>query len=233
MAHLDGPVGQFRSLPWGLLTTALVGTAVVAPHPAGAEAIDPFVLPEVIAAVGGDPSFRGTIGYDMMLSDPTQVFRLGFWDYLADGLLSNHTVSVFAGSSGALLASGVVPAGTGALLDNGFRWVSIPAIDLSPGRYVIGASMDGDPSSFDEVIIDASSIATTLGVTFGPQQALISTPVPSGASIGADLMPSVVDGMDGYFGPTMAPGPLPWFGASAGWLWSRRLRARCRQRHGI
>jgi hypothetical protein len=233
MAHSDRPVGPFRPLPWGLLASALVGTSVVAAAPARAEPIDPFVRPEVIAAVGGDPSFRGTIGYDMTLSQAKQVFRLGFWDDLADGLLSHHTVSVFDGSSGALLASGVVPAGTGALLEDGFRWVAIPAIVLSPGRYVIGASMDGDPSSFDGVITDASSIATRLGVTFGPQQALISAPVAPGVAIAATLMPTLPQGEPGYFGPAMAPGPLPLFGVSAGWLWSRRLRARCRQRDGV
>lgn len=233
MAHSDGSLGQFRSLPWGLLATALVGTVVVAPHPAGAEPIDPFVLPEVIDVVGGNPSFRGTIGYDMTLSQPKQLLRLGFWDYLADGLLSDHTVSVFAGSSGDLLTSGVVPAGTGAFLESGFRWVSIPAIVLSPGSYVIGASMDGDASRFDEVITDASSIATAIGVAFGPQQALISTSVAPGAPIPVNLMPTTLQGGTGYFGPAMAPGPLPVFGASAGWLWSRRLRARCRQRDGV
>lgn len=224
--------GLFRHLPWGLVASALLGAAVGVPAGVRAESAKPFVFPETIATVGGSASFRGTIGYDLTLSQPLVLNRLGFWDAFADGLLSSHTVSVFVGSSGALVASAVVPAGSGSLLEDGFRWTAIPAILLSPGRYVIGASMEGDPSLFDEVITDASSIATLAGVSFGPDQALISSVVAPGTPIPVNLMPTVVDGGAGYFGPAMAPGPLPLLGASAGWAWSRRLRARCRQRDG-
>jgi hypothetical protein len=224
--------GLFRTLPWGVVASALLGAAVVVPDGARAESAKPFVFPETITTVGGDSSFRGTIGYDVTLSQPLVLNRLGFWDAFADGLLGSHTVSVFAGGTGALVASAVLPAGSGSLLEDGFRWISIPAIVLSPGRYVIGASMEGDPSLFDEVIIDASSIGTVVGVSFGPNQALISSVVAPGTPIPVNLMPTVVDGGAGYFGPAMAPGPLPLLGASAGWAWSRRLRRRCRQRDG-
>jgi hypothetical protein len=70
-------------------------------------------------------------------------------------------------------------------------------------------------------------------VSFGPQGALLSSPVDSGTTIPVNLRPSTVDGGPGYFGPALAPGPLPLLGASAGWAWSRRLRARCRQRDGV
>lgn len=229
MAH---SASFLRPLPWGLVASVLLGAAVVVPDGARAESAKPYVFPETIATVGGDPSFRGTIGYDVTLSQPLILNRLGFWDDFADGLLSSHTVSVFEGGSGALVASAVVPAGSGSLLQDGFRWISLPAIVLSPGRYVIGASMEGDPSLFDEVITDASSIATLEGVNFGPDQALISAPVALGTPIAVNLIPTQVDGGAGYFGPAMAPGPLPLLGASAGWAWSRRLRARCSQRDG-
>jgi hypothetical protein len=228
MAH---SARQSPILPVAFFVSTLVAAAYPGPDMARAEPISSFVVPEVVTAVGGDPGFRGVIGYDITLSQSRSVFQLGFWDYLGDGLLSSHSVSVLD-DSGALLASGVVPSGSASLLQDGFRWVSIPTIVLSPGRYVIAASMDGDPSTFDEVITDASSIATAVGVSFGPQQALFTSVAP-GTPISLDLMPSVVDGTGGYFGPAIAPGPLPVLGASAGWVWSRRLRRRCRQRDAV
>ncbi|MEB3324641.1 MAG: hypothetical protein VKM17_04825 [Cyanobacteriota bacterium] len=221
-----------RAVRWGSFPSILFSLVFVWLTPARAEPIDPFVLPATIVTVGGDPGFRGTIGYEITLSQPQNLSNLGFWDFLEDGLLSDHSVSLFADSA-TLLATAVVPAGTGARLENGFRWVSIPVLPLAPGRYVIGASMNGDPSTFDEVVTEASSILTMIGLTFGPDTALRSTPVPSGASIASDLMPALVDGGGGYFGPALAPGPLPLLGAGAGWAWSRRLRARCRQRDGV
>ncbi|MFN5464847.1 MAG: hypothetical protein ACK40D_09755 [Cyanobacteriota bacterium] len=223
--------GQSPILPVAFFVSTLVAAALVTSDPAWADPVEPFVLPEVVAAVGGDPSFRGVIGYDITLSQSRSLSELGFWDYLGDGLLSSHTVSVLNGS-GALLASGVVPSGSTTLLQDGFRWVSIPPIVLSPGRYVIAASLDGEPSMFDEVITDATSITTDVRVSFGPQQALFTAVAP-GMPIPVDLLPAVVDGTPGYFGPAIAPGPLPVLGASAGWVWSRRLRARCRHRDSV
>ncbi|MEY4352394.1 MAG: hypothetical protein RLZZ609_635 [Cyanobacteriota bacterium] len=223
--------GQSPILPVAFFVATLVAAAGICSDSAWADPVEPFLLPEVVAAVGGDPSFRGVIGYDITLSQSRSLSELGFWDYLGDGLLSSHTVSVLNGS-GALLASGVVPSGSTALLQDGFRWVSIPPIVLSPGRYVIAASLDGEPSMFDEVITDASSITTDVRVSFGPQQALFTAVAP-GMPIPVDLLPAVVDGTPGYFGPAIAPGPLPVLGASAGWVWSRRLRARCRHRDSV
>jgi hypothetical protein len=53
-----------------------------------------------------------------------------------------------------------------------------------------------------------------------------SLAVAPGDPISPALLPTLVDGGGGYFGPNAAPGPLPLLGASAGWAWSRRLRAR-------
>lgn len=227
MAHPSGPT---RSLPRGFALLSLLAAALGMSQPAAASPLEPFLVPTAIVAVGGDPSFRGTIGYAFTLGEPRVVQQLGFWDHLADGLLSSHTVSLFHGG-GTLLTSGVVPAGTAPLLQDGFRWISIAPLLLPAGSYVIGASLEGDPSSFDEVVTDASSISSALGATFGPQQSLLSALVPAGTPIAVDLMPSFEEAsVGGYFGPALAPSPLPLLGASAGWGWSRRLRARCRQR---
>lgn len=212
-----------------LFPAALVSLACTLPTVTQATPLDPYLVPTVIVAVGGNPDFRGTIGYDFQVSESKQVFRLGFWDHFGDGLLSDHRVSLFDGA-GNLLASAVVPAGTGALLRDGFRWVEIPELVLTSGQYVLGGSMEGDPALFDEVVTDAPSIAVATGVTFG--QARASDPVAMGTVIG-NRLPSNLDGGTGYFGPSLAPGPLPVMGSGAAWVWSRRLRTRCRQRDRV
>ncbi|MEB3333771.1 MAG: hypothetical protein VKP70_02170 [Cyanobacteriota bacterium] len=221
---------QAFSVQQVVIASALaIATSSGIPAAALAQTMEPFLLPTTVDVVGGNPGFRGTIGYDFTLGQARRLEQLGFWDHLEDGLLSSHTVSVFD-DSGGLVASGVVPAGSGASLRDGIRWVSIPALVLSPGRYVIGATMEGDPAMFDEVVTEASTIAAALGVTFGPDGAMRSLPVAAGSSIPPGLMPTLVDGGLGYWGPAMAPAPLPLLGAGAGWSWSRRLRSRCRQR---
>lgn len=229
MAHRSGPS---RSLFRCLLLFSLLAAALGLSKPAGAAPLEPFLVPTDVVAEGGEPSFRGTIGYAFTLSQPRVVEELGFWDHRSDGLLSSHTVSLFDGG-GSLLVSGVVPAGTAALLQDGFRWISISPLSLPSGSYVIAGALEGDPTTFDEVVTEASTIATVAGVTYGPKQSLISLLVASGTPVAADLMPTLEEAsVGGYFGPALAPSPLPVLGASAGWGWSRRLRARCRQRDG-
>lgn len=212
----------------GLLTALLCTVSLFHTPAAHSQLVQPWLTPEPIAA-GGEPTFRGTIGFGLTLSQARRVEQLGFWDELEDGLLSAHAVSLFDGSGG-LVASAVVPQGTAAPLQNGFRWVSIPGVLLAPGAYVLAASMDGDGATFDPVIIDSSTIATAAGVTVADSGALRSLAVAPGDLIPPTLLPTLVDGGGGYFGPNVAPGPLPLLGASAGWAWSRRLRARCRKR---
>lgn len=213
----------------GALLAALCCTVSLVHAPAAhSQPLQPWLTPEALAA-GGEPTFRGTIGFGLTLAQPRRLDQLGFWDELEDGLLSAHTVSLFDGSGG-MVASAVVPQGSAAPLLNGFRWVSVPALLLEPGAYVLAASMDGDGVSFDPVITDSSTIATAVGVTVADSGALRSLAVAPGDPIPATLRPTLVDGGSGYFGPNLAPGPLPLLGASAGWAWSRRLRARCRRR---
>lgn len=214
-----------RRRPGVLFPAALAALVCAVPTALQAAPLEPYVIPSNVS-VGGEPAFRGTVGYDFQFSESKQVFQLGFWDYLQDGLLSDHRVSLFDGA-GSLLTSAVVPAGSGARLQDGFRWIDIPGVVLPAGSYVIAGSMEGNPALFDEVVIDALSIATATGVAFG--QARLSDPVASGSPVGA-LFPVNQDSGTGYFGPSLAPGPLPLMGAGAAWAWSRRLRSRCRER---
>lgn len=215
----------------GLFASTLCAITIIHAPNVYSQAVEPWVSPEAIAA-GGEPTFRGTIGFGFSLTQSRLVEQLGFWDELEDGLLSAHVVSLFDGA-GSLLASASVPEGTSAPLRSGFRWVDIPAQMLSPGDYLLAASMEGEAATFDAVITDSSSIASVAGVHLQVAGALRSVPVAPGDPIAPALLPTLVDGGGGYFGPNVAPGPLPLLGASAGWAWSRRLRTRCRQRQAV
>lgn len=223
-----GSIPRRSPLGAAVLAATLCAISVLSPPAARSQAVNPWFLPEAIAA-GGEPTFRGSLGFGITLSQSRKVQQLGFWDELEDGLLSDHAVSLFDGS-GSLLVSTVVPGGSDALLRDGFRWVSIPELSLAPGVYVLAASLDGDPATFDAVITDTSTVAAVAGLTLNPSGALRSLPVAAGEPIPATLPPTLVDGGGGYFGPNLAPGPLPLLGGGAAWTWSRRLRSRCRQR---
>ncbi len=70
---------------------------------------------------------------------------LGYYDQNGDGLANSHVVTLWDNSNQSVIASATVPAGTGAPLINGYRWVQLPStIQLNYGSYyVIGAQTDG------------------------------------------------------------------------------------------
>ncbi|MGA2246924.1 MAG: autotransporter-associated beta strand repeat-containing protein [Verrucomicrobiota bacterium] len=64
------------------------------------------------------------------------VYQLGAFNWLGDGLASAHTVTLF--SNQVALASVTVPAGTAALLNDGFRFAPLAApIFLPAGQYAV------------------------------------------------------------------------------------------------
>lgn len=62
----------------------------------------------------------------------TSINALGFWDANGTGLLAAHRVSLYQynGANYSLIATAIVPPGTGAPLINGYRWVGIPTVAL-------------------------------------------------------------------------------------------------------
>lgn len=71
------------------------------------------------------------------------VTALGFYDFGGDGLLSSHQVGLWD-ANGVLLGSVEIPAGTGAYLENDFRWVNLPTPIFIPTGYFTVAGTDGD-----------------------------------------------------------------------------------------
>lgn len=82
-----------------------------------------------------------------------QVYSLGVYDYLGNGLSTSHTVSLFINNNGNYTpvtgGSVVVPAGTGATLSNGYRFVALSSpITLPDGNYaVVAYQMNGGLTS--------------------------------------------------------------------------------------
>ena len=118
-----------------------------------------------------------TVGYRFgVLDQDVQVTRLGFFDYLDDGLTYSHEIGIWATTGGAPLATATIAAGTGAALEAGFRWMNLLApLNLTAGTdYVLGATVVGGDDIFDifpsEADIDLGfSVSTPSAlVTFGP-----------------------------------------------------------------
>ncbi|RYD42520.1 MAG: PEP-CTERM sorting domain-containing protein [Verrucomicrobiaceae bacterium] len=127
-----------------------------------ATAITTGATQAAISMAVGEPT--GTIrsdnyayaGYGFFLSpgSTVQINQLGYWDNDSDGLSNSHVVSVFkyvadSFKSYTQIASTSIPSGTGATLENGYRWVSIPELTLTENGqngnyYVIMASHGGD-----------------------------------------------------------------------------------------
>ena len=91
-------------------------------------------------------------GFYVPSGGSTTVNALGFWDESGTGLQENHIVALYqyAGSGSAynLMTSVTIPAGTVAPLIDGYRWVSIPALNLPDngqnGNYYIIIASEGD-----------------------------------------------------------------------------------------
>jgi hypothetical protein len=107
-----------------------------------------------------------TVGYSFTVgSQPISVGSLGFYDTASDGLATSHMVGVW-NTSGTLLASALVPAGTVGTLDGGFRFTSLGtqlALAANTKYYVAGESTSASSDSYP---INAS-FTTDPSITYG------------------------------------------------------------------
>jgi hypothetical protein len=127
----------------GALLCLATGPAVIA------QTADNSVLytPNVDLTQLSQNGFVGTVGgiFLTTYSYYPQVNWLGYADPTGNGLVDSHLVSLWDNSTGVVIASATVPAGTAAPLIDGYRWVQLSStVQLNYGSYyVIGAQTDG------------------------------------------------------------------------------------------
>jgi hypothetical protein len=91
-------------------------------------------------------------------------------------------------STGTQLLQVTIPAGTGATLTDGFRYVSIAPFLLVPGTYTIGGFYAGNT----DFSLDGASITGASGLSYGGTRSAIGFTFPSGDAF---VVPN------SYFGP--------------------------------
>jgi hypothetical protein len=97
------------------------------------------------------------------------VTNLGLFDSDNNGLTASHAVTIWT-STGTQLVQATIPAGTGATLINGFRYVSIAPLLLAAGDYTIGGYYPFSPTATEPYAALANSIQTASVVTYvGPR----------------------------------------------------------------
>jgi hypothetical protein len=144
-----------------------------------------------------------TLGWEFQDNSTVDVTSLGVFDDSLDGLAESHEVGIW-NSSGVLLASATVAAGTTDPLIANFRYTSIAPITLTPGDYFIGAVwLDGaDNNVFSGV---GGAVTTDPAITY------LNASYAAGGTLSD---PTNLSTSPGYFGPnltlTSVPEPATW-----------------------
>jgi len=107
-----------------------------------------------------------------------EVTHLGLFDQDADGFTLNYPVGLWNGA-GTLLANVIIPSGTGAALDSGFRYMELQSLQgvlLSPGEtYTLGywasTVAASDRVVTHDGIVELSPWITQVGAGFNTSQA--------------------------------------------------------------
>lgn len=116
---------------------------------------------------------RWTWGWQFTVgSYDIEVTHLGTWDRLEDGLRVAHNMGIWLpGTSPQLLVSAVIPLGTAATLENGFRWVqlSTPIVLSANTTYRIGDEPAGSGTVDYEFMLNipASNLTMHPAITYG------------------------------------------------------------------
>jgi len=131
----------------------------------------------------------GTYGWTFTVNTPVVVDNLGYFDFGGNGLSVAHDVGIW-NTSGTLLDSATVPAGTAGSLQDGFRYTSAPSVLLPIGTYTIGGF---DPESADGITVGAT-ITTDPAITYGASRSI------AGAALTFPTA-DVHGNANSYFGP--------------------------------
>jgi uncharacterized protein DUF4082 len=176
------------------------------------------------------------VGWGFTVNQTLTVNRLGFADFGFDGLAQAHDVGLYT-SSGTLLVSGTVAAGTNSPADGNFRWVNVAPTVLNAGStYVIGAFLAGNG---DEWAWDAGKLGIHLiNLSIDPRITISGTARYNCCSETSLKFPAsqIDDSRTMFVGPnfdtvatTPIPAALPLFAAGLGIIgWAARRRKRLR-----
>ena len=135
---------------------------------AGSLLADPVLSFDTSTALGVNFNTL-TIGWKFNVLSPTTVTGLGWFDQGLDGLQQQHEVGIW-NSTGTLLASAFVQAGTTDPLDGVFRTATITPLILSPGtNYTVGGMYfaKGDQADYGVAPPPKSNITFVGGVYSG------------------------------------------------------------------
>ncbi len=145
---------KFYGHEWAHVDDISITALVV---PTSAPASDDILIQPVAGPSGTlRNNFTGNLGTRFRVDQEVSIGKLAFYDDGDDGLAASHTVRIYEsnddGATGAVIAEAAIPAGTGAVLSDGFRWVGLPLpVTLYPQTgtdwYVLAATTangDGD-----------------------------------------------------------------------------------------
>jgi hypothetical protein len=152
-------------------------------------------------AGGGSDTVRG---FAFTANALFTVTRLGWYDGGPAGLSMAHEVGIYDGS-GTLIASGTVASGTVAPLVDGFRWVEVTPVLLSPGQTYVVAGTDPNPGG-DVFEFQAS------GVTYDARLSYVENRWVSSSTL---TLPTnnTASFEDAFFGPNLGADAVP-FGSA-------------------
>jgi hypothetical protein len=182
-----------------------------------------------------------TRGWEFVVGDsPISVTHLGLYDgspsgaadVESDGFLTEHPIGLWDLADESLLTSETIPAGTTALLLDGFRYVDVPDVTLAAGgRYVVGYyKPDGsysDTSLFRNPSWGYDQITWSANPAIDYVRALYSESNTTALTLPSNVAPA---DFDPYFGPNFQfnvvpiPGAalLGFLGLSTAGVWLRR-----------
>jgi hypothetical protein len=132
-----------------------------------------------------------TYGFGFVVKSTITITSLGIYDFNGDGLYNSHDIGLWD-IGGTFLGSVTIPDGTGATLEQGFRYVTLTTpITLDPGTYAVGAwyiALNGAVE--DEYLVDMKQfgMGDTLTWNVAPEIAWLDT---RGESASALTFPSV------------------------------------------
>lgn len=114
--------------------------------------------------VGHGGNSAGTVGWEFTANADLYVTALGYFNYYSNtGLVEDHDVGIY-NSTGALLDSATVNAGTGERLDGDFRYTDVSSFELLAGNtYIIAGTMGANAS--DPVTYSVSGLTHLPSIT--------------------------------------------------------------------